>query len=118
MHLAAECKSTPPRQFTSMLQSYRRCSKHQGYKLPTNYLHPCTPHCPTFYFVVTLNLRLLFWCFQGQPSGAAPEPSGPGVAEVTSVDGSIVMVLKPNELTKKKRKFKQVRWSISQVVRS
>lgn len=38
----------------------------------------------------------------------APEPSGPGVAEVTSVEGSIVMVLKPNELTKKKRKFKQV----------
>ncbi|CAN0145968.1 unnamed protein product [Scytosiphon promiscuus] len=43
----------------------------------------------------------------GQANGAAAEPSGPGVAEVTSVDGSIVMVLKPNELTKKKRKFKQ-----------
>lgn len=46
---------------------------------------------------------------QGQPGGAAPEPSGPGVAEVTAVDKSIVMVLKPNELAKKKRKFKQVR---------
>lgn len=47
--------------------------------------------------------------FQGQPGGAAPEPSGPGVAEVAAVDGSIVMVLKPNELAKKKRKFKQVK---------
>lgn len=49
-----------------------------------------------------------FSFFQGTAGGAAPEPSGPGVAEVTSVDGSIVMVLKPNELAKKKRKFKQV----------
>lgn len=47
--------------------------------------------------------------FQGQAGSAAPEPSGPGVAEVISVDGSIVMVLKPNELAKKKRKFKQVK---------
>eukprot|EP00904_Undaria_pinnatifida_P013926 jgi/Undpi1/9664/HiC_scaffold_27.g12120.m1 len=43
----------------------------------------------------------------GQAAGVTPEPAGPGVTEFISVDGSIVMVLKPNELAKKKRKFKQ-----------
>lgn len=43
----------------------------------------------------------------GQVDGATPEPAGPGVTEFISVEGSIVMVLKPNELAKKKRKFKQ-----------
>lgn len=51
--------------------------------------------------------------FQGQAGGAAPEPSGPGVTEVTAVDNSIVLVLKPNELAKKKRKFKQVCWTVT-----
>ncbi|CAM9618906.1 unnamed protein product [Ascophyllum nodosum] len=41
------------------------------------------------------------------PGDTALEPSGPGVPEVISVDDSIVLVLKPNELAKKKRKFKQ-----------
>ena len=45
---------------------------------------------------------------RGQPGDTALEPSGPGVPEVISVDDSIVLVLKPNELAKKKRKFKQV----------
>lgn len=59
----------------------------------------------------------MFFDMQGSAGGAAPEPAGPGVAEVTSVDGSIVMVLKPNELAKKKRKFKQVRRRDSSVSR-
>ncbi|CAN0514710.1 unnamed protein product, partial [Ectocarpus sp. 12 AP-2014] len=43
----------------------------------------------------------------GQPDGPTPDLAGPGAPEVISVDGSIVMVLKPNDLAKKKRKFKQ-----------
>ncbi|CBN75751.1 Cytosolic 5\'-nucleotidase III-like protein A (cN-III-like protein A) [Ectocarpus siliculosus] len=43
----------------------------------------------------------------GQQDGPTPDLAGPGAPEVISVDGSIVMVLKPNDLAKKKRKFKQ-----------
>lgn len=63
---------------------------------------------PNLYFRVNAHGHRARRGLQGQPGGAAPEPSGPGVAEVIAVDGSIVMVLKPNELAKKKRKFKQV----------
>eukprot|EP00953_Heterococcus_sp_UTEX-ZZ885_P022831 12600-Heterococcus_DN1.PRE.1 len=49
----------------------------------------------------------------GMQPGAASELQGPGKPEFISVDKSIVFVLKPNELEKKKRKFKQVQFDVT-----